>query len=208
MNKQESQNLMIGSWVLAGGEPRQVSSLTTKKAGFKRGTSGHRDFFRFDQLQGIPLSEELLKECITYRDINPKEPNGKVQSLHCYSDTVIALHTEGRTEYHRFRYLHEVQAFLTSLYQLQVVLDLEKYKWLRDPTMLVSREQMLRLSVQALGEEIKGVSVSADNILKTMEAMRIKDGHNLERNHMPEPILEKDERGLVKGMLTYKDIQP
>ena len=128
MNKQESQNLMIGSWVLAGGEPRQVSSLTTKKAGFKRGTSGHRDFFRFDQLQGIPLSEELLKECITYRDINPKEPNGKVQSIHCYSDTVIALHTEGRTEYHRFRYLHEVQAFLTSLYQMQVVLDLEKYK--------------------------------------------------------------------------------
>ena len=42
MNKQESQNLMIGSWVLAGGEPRQVSFLTTKKAGFKRGTSGHR----------------------------------------------------------------------------------------------------------------------------------------------------------------------
>ena len=207
MNKQESQNLMIGSWVLAGGEPRQVSSLTTKKAGFKRGTSGHRDFFRFDQLQGIPLSEELLKECITYRDINPKEPNGKVQSLHCYSDTVIALHTEGRTEYHRFRYLHEVQAFLTSLYQMQVVLDVEKYKWLRAPTMLVSREQMLRLSVQALGGEIKGVSVSADNLLKAMEAMRTKDGHNLVRNHMPEPNLEKDERGLVKGMLTYKDIQ-
>ena len=128
MNKQESRNLMIGSWVLAGGEPRQVSSLPTKKAGFKRGTSGHRDFFRFDQLQGIPLSEELLKECITYRDINPKEPNGKVQSIHCYSDTVIALHIEGRTEYHRFRYLHEVQAFLTSLYQKQVVLDVEKYK--------------------------------------------------------------------------------
>ena len=207
MNKQESQNLMIGSWVLAGGEPRQVSSLTTKKAGFKRGTSGHRDFFRFDQLQGIPLSEELLKECVTYRDINPKEPNGKVQSIHCYSDTVIALHTEGRTEYHRFRCLHEVQAFLTSLYQMQVVLDVEKYKWLRVPTMLVSREQMLRLSVQALGEEIKDVSVSADNLLKAMEAMRAKDGHNLVRNHMPDPNLEKDERGLVKGMLTYKDIQ-
>lgn len=208
MNKQESQNLMIGSWVLAGGEPRQVSSLTTKKAGFKRGTSGHRDFFRFDQLQGIPLSEELLKECITYRDINPKEPNGKVQSIHCYSDTVIALHTEGRTEYHRFRYLHEIQAFLTSLYQLQVVLDLEKYKWFREPTMLVSREQMIRLSVQALGGAIKGVSVSADNLLQAMEAMRTKDGHNLVRNHIPQPNLEKDERGLVKGMLTYKDIQP
>jgi hypothetical protein len=89
-----------------------------------------------------------------------------------------------------------------------VVLDLEKYKWLRDPTMLVSREQILRLSVQALGEEIKSVSVSADNILKAMEAMRTKDGHNLVRNHMPEPNLEKNERGLVKGMLTYKDIRP
>ena len=205
MNKQESQNLMIGSWVLAGGEPRQVSSLTTKKAGFKRGTSGHRDFFRFDQLQGIPLSEELLKECITYRDINPKEPNGKVQSIHCYSDTVIALHIEGRTEYHRFRYLHEVQAFLTSLYQMQVVLDMEKYKWFREPTMLVSRESLLRLSSQVSGGAMKGTSVQGEDILKTMEAMRTKDGHNLVRIHMPEPILEKDERGLVIGMLTYKE---
>ena len=41
-------------------------------------------------------------------------------------------------------------------------------------------------------------------ITVAMEAMRTKDGHNLVRNHMPEPILEKDERGLVKGMLTYK----
>jgi hypothetical protein len=208
MNKQESQNLMIGSWVLAGGEPRQVSSLTTKKAGFKRGTSGHRDFFRFDQLQGIPLSEELLKECITYRDINPKEPNGKVQSIHCYSDTVIALHTEGRTEYHRFRYLHEVQAFLGTMYQLQVVLDLEKYKWLREPSMLVSREQMLQLSNQVSGGAMKGTSVQGESLRKTLEAMGIKDGNKLVRNHIPEPNLEKDERGLVKGMLTYKDIQP
>lgn len=208
MNKQESQNLMIGSWVLAGGVPRQVSSLTTKKAGFKRGTSGHRDFFRFDQLQGIPLSEELLKECITYRDINPKEPDGKVQSIHCYSDTVIALHIEGRTEYHRFRYLHEVQAFLTSLYQMQVVLDVEKYKWLRDPTMLVSRESLLRLSAQVSGGAMKGTAVQGEDLLKTLEAMRTKDGHNLVKNHMPEPNLEKDERGLVIGMLTYKDVQP
>lgn len=207
MNKQESQNLMIGSWVLAGGEPRQVSSLTTKKAGFKRGTSGHRDFFRFDQLQGIPLSEELLKECITYRDINPKEPNGKVQSIHCYSDTVIALHTEGRTEYHRFRYLHEVQAFLTSLYQMQVVLDVEKYKWLRDPTMFISRESLLRLSSRLVGGAMKGTAVQGEDLLKTLEAMRTKGGHILVKNHMPEPNLEKDERGLVKGMLTYKDIQ-
>lgn len=117
---------MIGSWVLADGKPRQVHSLTTKKAGFKRGNYGQRDFFRFDQLQGIPLSEPLLKKCVTYRDIDPKQPNEKIQSIHCYSDTVIAIHTEGRTEYHRFRYLHEVQAFLTH-YQLKVVLDEEKY---------------------------------------------------------------------------------
>ena len=146
MNKQESQNLMIGSWVLAGGEPRQVSSLTTKKAGFKRGTSGRRDFFRFDQLQGIPLSEELLKECVTYRDINPKEPNGKVQSLHCYSDTVIALHTEGRTEYHRFRYLHEVQAFLLASYQMVVEFDMEKYKFLQQSEVVVTNNQMYELN--------------------------------------------------------------
>ena len=41
---------------------------------------------------------------------------------------VSSLHTEGRTDYHRFRYLHEVQAFLTSLNQMQVVLDVEKWK--------------------------------------------------------------------------------
>lgn len=132
MNKQESQNLMIGSWVLAGGEPRQVSSLTTKKAGFKRGTSGHRDFYRFDQIQGIPLSEELLKNCVTYRDMNPKEPNEQVQSIHCYSDTVIAIHTDGETKYKRFRYLHEIQAYLLSSYNLVTVFDVEKYLFLQD----------------------------------------------------------------------------
>lgn len=206
MNKQESQNLMIGSWVLAGGEPRQVSSLTTKKAGFKRGTSGHRDFFRFDQLQGIPLSEELLKECIAYRDINPKESNGKVQSLHCYSDTVIALHAEGRTEYHRFRYLHEVQAFLTSLYQLQVVLDVEKLKWLRQPEMVVSRESLMRLATHTSVniEKLKGNVFPGFNIFKRIKAIRTQDGHNVVRDHLPTPDLGKDKRGFQYGSLTYK----
>ncbi len=82
---------------------------------------------------------------------------------------------------------------------------MEKYKWLRDPTMLVSRESLLRLSTQASGGAMKGATVPADNLLETLEAMRTKDGHNLVRNHMPEPNLGKDERGLVKGMLTYKE---
>ena len=81
---------------------------------------------------------------------------------------------------------------------------MEKYKWLRDPTMLVSRESLLRLSSQVSGGAMKGTSVQGENLLKTMESTGIKDGHKLVRNHMPEPILEKDERGLVKGMLTYK----
>ena len=128
MNKQESQNLMIGSWVLAEGEPRQVHSLTTKKAGFKRGTNGQRDFFRFDQLQGIPLSEPLLKECVTYRPTGKQQDTDPAISIHCYSDTVIAVRIDGNTQYYRFRYLHEVQSFLLSTYQLQVQFDVEKYK--------------------------------------------------------------------------------
>lgn len=82
---------------------------------------------------------------------------------------------------------------------------MEKYKWLRDPTILVSRESLLRLSSQVSGGAMKGVVVQGEDLLKTMEAMRTKDGHNLVRNHMPEPNLEKDERGLVRGMLTYKE---
>ena len=206
MNKQESQNLMIGSWVLAGGEPRQVSSLTTKKAGFKRGTSGHRDFFRFDQLQGIPLSEELLKECITYRDINPKEPNGKVQSLHCYSDTVIALHTEGRTEYHRFRYLHEVQAFLTSLYQMQVVLDMEKYKFLMRPEMIVTKKEMNRFrksKANLITKEIPNMVLEPSFIERLKEIGTRPCACNPAISGMP--TLGEDKRGFKEGMLTYKE---
>ena len=86
-----------------------------------------RDFYRFDQIHGIPLSEELLKHCVTYRDQNPKEPNEQVQSIHCYSDTVIAIHADGETKYKRFRYLHEIQAYLLSGYNMVMVFDVEKY---------------------------------------------------------------------------------
>lgn len=204
MNKQESQNLMIGSWVLAEGKPRQVHSLTTKKAGFKRGTNGQRDFFRFDQLQGIPLSEPLLKECVTYHPTGKPQDTDPAISIHCYSDTVIAVRIDGNTQYYRFRYLHEVQSFLLSTYQLQVLFDVEKYKWLRDPTMLISRESLLRLSSQVSGGAMKGTTVQGEDLLKTLEAMRTKDVHNMVNGHLPTPDLGKDERGFQYGQLTYK----
>ena len=83
MKKYEAKELMIGSWVLTydGKTPRQIVSLTMQKAGFMRDHGRGRDFYRFDQIQGIPLSEELLKHCVTYRDMKPKEPNEQVQSL-------------------------------------------------------------------------------------------------------------------------------
>ena len=103
MKKYEAKELMIGSWVLPydGNTPRQIVSLTMQKAGFMRDYGRGRDFYRFDQIQGIPLSEELLKNCVTYHDMNPKEPNEQVQSIHCYSDTVIAIHVGGETKYKR-----------------------------------------------------------------------------------------------------------
>ena len=130
MKKYEAKELMIGSWVLPydGKTPRQIVSLTMQKAGFMRDYGRGRDFYRFDQIQGIPLSEELLKNCVTYRDMNPKEPNEQVQSIHCYSDTVIAIHADGETKYKRFRYLHEIQAYLLSGYNLVTVFDVEKFK--------------------------------------------------------------------------------
>ena len=134
MKKYEAKELMIGSWVLPydGKTPRQIVSLTMQKAGFMRDYGRGRDFYRFDQIQGIPLSEELLKHCVTYHDMNPKEPNEQVQSIHCYSDTVIAIHADGETKYKRFRYLHEIQAYLLSGYNLVTVFDVEKYLFLQD----------------------------------------------------------------------------
>ena len=206
MNKQESQNLMIGSWVLAEGKPRQVHSLTTKKAGFKRGTNGQRDFFRFDQLRGIPLSEPLLKECVTYRLTGKQQDTDPAISIHCYSDNIIVFHIGEQVTCKRFCYLHEVQSFLLSTYQLQVQFDVEKYNWLRQPEMVVSREELMRLAAHTSVdiEKLKANVVSGDNILKRMEALRTQDGHNVVRDHLPAPDLGKDERGFQYGSLTYK----
>lgn len=126
MNKQESQNLMIGSWVLAEGKPRQVHSLTTKKAGFKRGTNGQRDFFRFDQLQGIPLSEPLLKECVK---VNPPESLiPEYVSVESFCDIVVIKERDEAVDYLRFPNLHTMQSFFLARYGCIVEFYVDKYK--------------------------------------------------------------------------------
>lgn len=157
MDKKESQKLMIGSWVLADGKPRQVNCLTIKKAGFKRGTNGHCDFYRFDQLQGIPLSEPLLKECVTYRPTGKQQAIAQSISIHCYSDTVIEVRIDGNTKYYHFCYLHEVQSFLLSTYQLQVKFDVEKYKKV-SPIHCVILSDMKDLNISSIDKkEIAGL---------------------------------------------------
>ena len=149
MNKHESQNLMISSWVLAEGKPRQVHSLTTKKAGFKRGTNGQRDFFRFDQLQGIPLSEPLLKDCVTYRLTGKQQDTDPAISIHCYSDNIIVFHIGEQVTCKRFCYLHEVQSFLLSTYQLQVQFDVEKWhRLIMEQALSTYAEDMIELYKQ------------------------------------------------------------
>lgn len=202
MNKQESQNLMIGSWVLAEGKPRQVYSLTTKKAGFKRGTNGQRDFFRFDQLQGIPLSEPLLKECVTYRPTGKQQDTDPAISIHCYSDTVIAVRIDGNTQYYRFRYLHEVQSFLLSTYQLQVQFDVEKYNWLRQPEMVVTKKEagQIRKTFANILTNVRPSAVIDTPLDGELDKVIVRDYIS---SSIPAD-LGKDERGFQYGSLTYK----
>lgn len=139
MNKQESQNLMIGSWVLAGGEPRQVSSLTTKKAGFKRGTSGHRDFFRFDQLQGIPLSEELMKECI--KVVAPQKGDTELERMEPNGHRFVQFtEKRGHTDVLIIHSLHILQGYLLSRYGCTILFDRVRYKFLQQPEITIPKE--------------------------------------------------------------------
>lgn len=140
MNKQESQNLMIGSWVLAGGEPRQVCSLTTKKAGFKRGTSGHRDFFRFEQLQGIPLSEEILKECV--KVVPPKKALCDFESMEPAGVGCATRFRETGRVYTLFiSTLHVLQSYLMSRYDCTILFDRVRYKYLQQPEIFISKHE-------------------------------------------------------------------
>jgi hypothetical protein len=172
MNKQESQNLMIGSWVLAGGEPRQVSSLTTKKAGFKRGTSGHRDFFRFDQLQGIPLSEELLKECI--KVVPPKESVSKIEKIVYYdnSKSIIFVEKNFGGGLRNMEYIHNMQAYLLSHYGYTIVFDIEKYKFLQQPEIVIPNEIVDELmKYNPTMKNVPDAIVDGDTLVKRLDSV-------------------------------------
>lgn len=67
MNKQEAGNLMIGSFVMINNELKKVCCITSRKIGVAKGDCGHRDFYRFDQVQGIPLTDKLLESAFAVR---------------------------------------------------------------------------------------------------------------------------------------------
>ena len=171
MNKQESQNLMIGSWVLAGGEPRQVSSLTTKKAGFKRGTSGHRDFFRFDQLQGIPLSEELLKECI--KVVAPKKALCDFESMEPAGVGCATRFRETGRVYTLFiSTLHELQSYLMSRYGCITEFDIEQYKYLQQPEIVIPNEIVAELMKHnPTMKNVPDAIVNGDTLVKRLDSV-------------------------------------
>lgn len=204
MNKQESQNLMIGSWVLAGGEPRQVCSLTTKKAGFKRGTSGHRDFFRFDQLQGIPLSKELLKECVCVN--SPKVLVPEYVSVEFLHDTVVIKERNETIGYLLFPNLHTMQAFFLSRYGCTINFDVEKFKFLMQPEMVVTTKELNQLKEVAT-DRIPYESpkvVLGQSLIDRLRGIGTRPcACNPSISGIPD--LGKDERGFQKGMLTYED---
>ena len=204
MNKQESQNLMIGSWVLAGGEPRQVSSLTTKKAGFKRGTSGHRDFFVFGQLQSISLSEGLLKECVCVNP--PKVLVPEYMTVEFLHNTVVIKERNENVDYLLFPNLHTMQAFFLSRYGCTINFDVEKFKFLMQPEMVVTTKELNQLKEVAADR----IPYESPNVVlgpSLVERLRgIWTRHcacNPSISGIPD--LGKDERGLQKGMLTYED---
>lgn len=126
MKKTESSQLTIGSWVFADGAPRQVCCITTKKVGFKRGNCGQRDFYRFDQISGIPLSEPLLKECVKVNP--PKSLTPEYVSVEFMCDIVVIKEGDGTIDYLRFSNLHIMQAYFLSHYGCKVEFDVEKWK--------------------------------------------------------------------------------
>lgn len=60
MNKQEANKLIIGSLVVADGKCEPICAITSRKIGVAKGSCGKRDFYRFDQVSGIPLRCEIL----------------------------------------------------------------------------------------------------------------------------------------------------
>ena len=152
MKKQESQTLMIGSWVLVNGEPRQVCALTNRKAGFKSGANRDREFFVFNQLQSINLSEEILKECVKVN--TPELLIPEYMSVEFMNNIVVIKERNENVDYLQFPNLHTMQSFFLSRYGCTVVFDADRYLFLQQPEMVVTKEQ-----IEVLKEQMKKPSI-------------------------------------------------
>ena len=53
----KSNELMIGSWVLVNGVPRQVACITEKEVGYYRKGNSRMFYERLDKIEPIPIKE-------------------------------------------------------------------------------------------------------------------------------------------------------
>jgi hypothetical protein len=58
----ESNELMIGSWVLVNGVPRQVAYITEKEVGYYRKGNSRMFYERLDKIEPIPIYEMKITE--------------------------------------------------------------------------------------------------------------------------------------------------
>ena len=78
----KSNELMIGSWVLVNGVPRQVACITEKEVGYYRKGNSRMFYERLDKIEPIPIYEMKITElqeavislgdnvlCLDFRDI-------------------------------------------------------------------------------------------------------------------------------------------
>ena len=68
----KSNELMIGSWVLVNGVPRQVAYITQKEVGYYRNGNSRMFYEKLDNIEPIPIYEmkitELLEAVISLGD--------------------------------------------------------------------------------------------------------------------------------------------
>lgn len=58
----KSNELMIGSWVLVNGVPRQVAYITGKEVGYYRKGNSRMFYERLDKIEPIPIYEMKITE--------------------------------------------------------------------------------------------------------------------------------------------------
>ena len=190
---------MIGSWVLVNGEPRKVCSLTNRKAGFRRRASRGLDFYLFEQLQSIYLSEEVLRECVNVN--TPEVLIPEHTSVEFINNTVVIKECGEKVDFLQFPNLHTMQSFFLSRYGCTIDFNVERYLFLQQPELVVTKAEMQRLK-----EKIDEFSVSS--VLKTkIDVPLCERLHGLiVRDCISKTTdidLGKNKSGIQRGMLIY-----